>query len=71
MRAVAAGPWLVVTVFFAIETHWGLGDVRGLGIVGTLVSVSVIGFSAVRWYPGWLREEGRAAVARWRSDFEQ
>lgn len=66
--AVAVGPWLAVTVCFGIETHWGLGDVRGLGVAGTCFSVAVIVFSAVRWMPRWLGEEARGSVVRWRSE---
>ncbi|CAM2842515.1 DUF2298 domain-containing protein [Rariglobus hedericola] len=53
--ALSVGPWLWATVFFAIETHWGLGSLRGLGSVATVGALGLIVLSNTKWLPNRLR----------------
>lgn len=67
--ALNAAPWLVTTAFFAIECHVGLGTLRGLCALATLVSVTLIGFSAGAAPPRWLSGVWRERFDAWRSEF--
>jgi len=67
--ALAAGPWLATTVFYAVECFHGLGGLRGIGFLGTTTSLGVIGLSWVAWLPGRLGPRGQAWLAAWRLEF--
>lgn len=69
--SLVAGPVLLVTVFYAVECHWGLGrSLRGVGLLGAFLSVGLIWFSAVRWVPsGWSRAR-RTWVEGWRAELQ-
>lgn len=64
--ALAAGPLMLVTAGFCLESLVGLGPLRGVGLLGVLVSVVLVALSAgvmaapARW---------RTAVEAWRTEF--
>ncbi len=67
--AVATGPWLFVTVVYAIENHHGLGRLQGLGLLGTMASLGLIALSAGGWESAKLGEQTRADLRSWREEF--
>jgi len=68
--ALAAGPILAVTAVYAIECHYGLGPtLTGLGQVSTVVSVAMIGLSAVAWVPAALGPGAVRLLGEWRAEF--
>jgi hypothetical protein len=66
--ALAVGPWIWGTVFFAIETHWGLGTLRGLGSVTTLGSLGLIVLSNVSRCPAVLKR-WESVLQPWKNEF--
>lgn len=68
MAAVAA-PWLVVTAFYAVECYHGLGDLRLIGLLGTLVSTALIALTFSSAEPAWLGERRKARLGEWRREF--
>jgi uncharacterized membrane protein len=68
--ALAAGPILAVTLIYAIECHHGLGrSLPGLGLLSTLLSVSMIAFSTMTWEPERLGSRWLELVRGWRAEF--
>src|ERR1019366_2952803 len=68
--ALAAGPILAVTAVYAIECQVGLGrSLAGAGLLSTVVSAALIGFSVSSWRPSWLGEGAAALVGEWRAEF--
>ena len=68
--ALASGPILAVTAFYAIECHHGLGpSLMGLGQFSTVFSVALIAFSMAAWEPSMLGERARVLLRAWRSEF--
>jgi uncharacterized membrane protein len=68
--AVVLGPIAAVTGFYGIECHVGLGpSLGGLGLVLTLVSVTLAWFSASSWEPAALKGSLLGSVRLWRAEF--
>ena len=67
--AMAAGPWLFVTLIYAIENHHGLGRLQGSGLVATLIALGLIGLSASDWRPARLGEKTQVSLKLWREEF--
>ena len=68
--ALALGPILAVTTIYAIECHHGLGRSLGvLGVVSTLLSVSMVAASVFRWEPDGLGAGAVALLREWRAEF--
>src|ERR1700722_6783906 len=68
--ALAIGPLLSVTGFYAIECHYGLGPSLSVMCIGsTFLSVVLIALSLERWEPAGLNDRVKGALRRWRSEF--
>ncbi|MBL9194251.1 MAG: hypothetical protein JNJ82_17995 [Opitutaceae bacterium] len=67
--ALAAGPWLATTAFYAVESYHGLGDLRGIGLLGTITSLGVIWLSATATVPARLPASWGPRLAAWREEF--
>ena len=67
--ACAGGPWIWTTLFFAIETHHGLGKLHGVGVVFTLLSVGIILLSNGNWVSGRYARLDRH-LELWRAEFK-
>ncbi|HRP03739.1 MAG TPA: DUF2298 domain-containing protein, partial [Opitutaceae bacterium] len=67
--ACALGPWLLTTLFYAVESYHGLGSLRGVGFIGSITSLSLILLSASAWNPSWLGATGVRRLEVWRAEF--
>src|SRR5271154_4840527 len=68
--ALAAGPLLAVTLFFGIECLQGLGpSLKILGLLGTVLSASLIALSGSAWEPGGTAAKWAALIRGWRAEF--
>jgi Uncharacterized membrane protein (DUF2298) len=68
--ALAAGPLLTVTAFYAVECHVGLGpSLSGLAIFSTLASAALILLSATAWEPSGMGDRWRILLRSWRAEF--
>lgn len=68
--ALAAGPLLGVTVFFAVECHYGLGpSLPAVGVLSSLVSASLIVFSLISWEPARFGTRAIGILRWWRDEF--
>src|SRR5580698_2036456 len=68
--ALAAGPILAVTLIYAIECHHGLGPaLPGLGLVSTLLSLTMIVLASIAWEPAGLSTRWTTSVRAWRAEF--
>ena len=67
--ACALGPWLLTTLFYAVESYHGLGSLRGLGFLGSTTSLGLILLSASKWMPPRLNPVWQARIGAWRDEF--
>lgn len=68
--ALVAGPILGVTVMFAIECYHGLGPaLLPMGLLCTVLSGALVGFSMSGWVPTRIGERWGALLAEWRAEF--
>ncbi|HRE82441.1 MAG TPA: DUF2298 domain-containing protein [Opitutaceae bacterium] len=67
--AAMAAPWLLTTVFYAIESYHGLGSLRGVGFLGSITSLGLVFLSASNWRPSWFKAGWAARMEAWRYEF--
>lgn len=67
--ACALGPWVLTTLFYAVECYHGLGGLRGVGFIGSITSLVLILLSSSDWKPSWLGEAGMGRLQEWRAEF--
>lgn len=67
--ACALGPWLLTTLFYAVESYHGLGSLRGVGFLGSITSLGLIFLSASEWMPPRLNPAWQARIGAWRDEF--
>jgi hypothetical protein len=68
--ALAAGPILGVTAFYAVECHVGLGpSLSGLCFASTLASAFLVAASWGSWVPRRLGPRAALVLAEWRAEF--
>ena len=68
--ALAAGPLLAVTLFFAIECHFGMGPtLQILAVISTPSAIALIIFSLTHGEPNFLSPKAKKLVMEWREEF--